>query len=290
MLECGWQNRLRPWSVLALAASSVQLAAPPAPFAVSRWRAWRAGHARPARPLQVRARASTSGQEGRSKREALHQRCSLSWHDFLCRLSHGEMDSFFVLCGATAGNLGAILRSCTLLGISAVCIVGGPSRALLDKAFRFSMVEQRSHWEVAVVPVPADVNASCAMAALKSAGTRLVGLVAKDATEKPTFDLWELDLGQNRLAFVFGSDNEDGEAFAEGVEQSLDMLATVPTRQFPLRTHELAKLAKPEPVDTLNLSVTASIVAYERRRQLSTWRAKLREWTRKMWSAGKREV
>ena len=222
-----------------------------------------------------------------SKRQALHQRITVCWHDFLHRLSDGEIDSVFVLCGATAGNLGAILRSCTLLGVSAVCILGGPSRASLDKAFRFSMIEQKSHWQVLVVPVPSHVNAACAMRELKRAGVRLVGLVAKDGTDHPTSDLWDVDLARDRLGFVFGSDNEDGQAFAEGVECSLDTLASVPLQQFlPLQPIELSSL-EPFCADTLNLSVTASIVAYERRRQLRTWWAKLRAWTRKRWSPGK---
>ena len=222
-------------------------------------------------------RFAKSGQE-LSKRQELHQRCTISWEDLLCRLNNGEMDSVFILCGATAGNLGAILRSCTLLGVSAVCILGGPSRAFLDRAFRFSLVEQKRHWQSVLVPVPAHVQPAFAMTELKQAGLTLVGLAAQDGIREP-IKLCAIDLVRERLGFVFGSDDEDGKPFADGVEERLDILATVPMQQFS-HFRQPERRSPFSPPDTLNLSVTASIVAYERRRQQGTWWAKLRVLTR----------
>ena len=192
----------------------------------------------------------------------LHDRHVLDWNDFLLQIKQKEIDSMLILSATTAGNLGAMLRSCTLLDMSPVCILGGASRAFLDKAFRFSMLEQRNHWTSQVVSVEAQRTQE-ALKELKEAGVLLIGLVAEApyVEEKPLEKLWDLDLSQvGPLAFVFGSDIEDGLPFLEGVEELLDVFATVPMKQFQETSCRVP--------DTLNLSAAAAIVAYERQRQL----------------------
>lgn len=137
-------------------------------------------------------------------------------------IDRGQIHSIFILCGATAGNLGAILRTSTLLDISAVCILEGTSKATLDKAFRFSMLEQRNHWDTLVVPAPFGEGSreETPLLDLKQRGVKLVGMVAPDAVkESPCYDLWDLDLSTGPLAFVFGADEEDGSAFTKETGQ-----------------------------------------------------------------------
>lgn len=157
-----------------------------------------------------------------SKRELLHQRHVTSSQELLKRLESGKVKSLMLLCGATAGNLGAILRSSTLLEIDAVCILGQeePSKATLDKAFRFSMLEQRNHWDTLVVPVALKTDDGVPgrfLLDLKEKGVKLVGMVAgSDPTYgSETCDLWDLDLSTEPVAFVFGTDEEDGSAFTK---------------------------------------------------------------------------
>lgn len=157
-----------------------------------------------------------------SKRQLLHDRHVLSWQELLFGIDRGQIHSIFILCGATAGNLGAILRTSTLLDISAVCILEGSptSKATLDKAFRFSMLEQRNHWDTLVVPAPlgeasGEVGTPSFLLELKQRGVKLVGMVARDAVDSPCYDLWDLDLSTGPLAFVFGADEEDGSAFTK---------------------------------------------------------------------------
>ena len=171
---------------------------------------------RPALPPSGRVARSAS------KRELLHQRHVTSWQELLKRLESGKVTSLMLLCGATAGNLGAILRSSTLLEIDAVCILGKeePSKATLDKAFRFSMLEQRNHWDTLVVPVALKTDDGVPgrfLLDLKEKGVKLIGLVAgSDLTYgSETRDLWDLDLSTEPVAFVFGTDEEDGSAFTK---------------------------------------------------------------------------
>lgn len=145
-----------------------------------------------------------------------------SSQELLKRLESGKVKSLMLLCGATAGNLGAILRSSTLLEIDAVCILGQeePSKATLDKAFRFSMLEQRNHWDTLVVPVALKTDDGVPgrfLLDLKEKGVKLVGMVAgSDPTYgSETCDLWDLDLSTEPVAFVFGTDEEDGSAFTK---------------------------------------------------------------------------
>lgn len=197
-----------------------------------------------------------------SKRQVLHDRHVLTWNELLLRIDRDQIHSMLILCGTTAGNLGAILRSSTLLDISAVCILdeSGPSKATLDKAFRFSMLEQKSHWDTLVVPVPDTQEETKFLSDLKERGVKLVGMVAAGAANGASCDLWDLDLSTQRpVAFIFGADEEDGLAFTKEIEvQDLDVLASVSMKDFGRAT------ATP---DTLNLSATAAIVAYERQRQ-----------------------
>ena len=134
-----------------------------------------------------------------SKRQVLHDRHVLTWKELLLRIDQDQIHSMLILCGATAGNFGAILRSSTLLEISAVCILdeNGPSKATLDKAFRFSMLEQKSHWDTLVVPVPTGAvddtqDETKFLSDLKERGVRLVGMVAAGAVSGAACDLWDL--------------------------------------------------------------------------------------------------
>lgn len=155
-----------------------------------------------------------------SKRQLLHDRHVLSWQELLVGIDRGQIRSIFILCGATAGNLGAILRTSTLLDISAVCILEGTSKATLDKAFRFSMLEQRNHWDTLVVPAPfGEGSGETPLLDLKQRGVKLVGMVARDAVKESPYDLWDLDLSTGPLAFVFGADEEDGSAFTKETGQ-----------------------------------------------------------------------
>lgn len=153
-----------------------------------------------------------------SKRQVLHDRHVLTWNELLLRIDRDQIHSMLILCGTTAGNLGAILRSSTLLDISAVCILdeSGPSKATLDKAFRFSMLEQKSHWDTLVVPVPDTQEETKFLSDLKERGVKLVGMVAAGAANGASCDLWDLDLSTQRpVAFIFGADEEDGLAFTK---------------------------------------------------------------------------
>lgn len=153
-----------------------------------------------------------------SKRQVLHDRHVLTWKELLLGIDRDQIHSMLILCGTTAGNLGAILRSSTLLDISAVCILdeSGPSKATLDKAFRFSMLEQKSHWDTLVVPIPDTQEETRFLSDLKERGVKLVGMVAAGAANGDCCDLWDLDLSTQRpVAFIFGADEEDGLAFTK---------------------------------------------------------------------------
>ena len=196
----------------------------------------------PGRPTSV---ASVASVASASKRQALLARHVLAWDQLLARLERGQIRCLLVLCGARPGNLGAVLRSSTLLGVSAVCVLGEPSRAELDRALRFSMVEQKSHWDTLVVPVPSNST----LLELKQRGMTLVGLVADDCDS-----IRDVDLSGKKLGLVFGADEEDGQAFPDGVAEHIDMLACIPMKSFGVGTSN---------PDTLNLSAAAAIVAYE---------------------------
>lgn len=89
-----------------------------------------------------------------------------------------------MLCEARPGNLGAILRSATLLGC-AVALLGKPSKATLDKAFRYAMLQRRSKRDAVLVPMELQQ-----LKDLKQHQVRLVGLTA-DVRAKP---IWDVDL------------------------------------------------------------------------------------------------
>lgn len=190
-----------------------------------------------------------------SKRAALRARCMCPWEELLSQLEAGKgPDCIVVLCGVAPGNLGAILRTCVLLGVAAVVVLEGLSHSAVTRALRTSQVERRPHWEIALVPVPEDITPASALGRLRMAGIRLIGLTADYTNRGATPPLWEVDLGEPGLGLVFGRDVDDGRAFSEGVEECLDGVATVP-------------MCFASGTDTLNVSHTVSIVVYEHQRQ-----------------------
>ena len=66
--------------------------------------------------------------------------------------------------------------------------------------------------------------------------------------------------------------------------QNLDVLASVPMKAFG----RAPASAAPDTPDTLNLSATAAIVAYERQRQRcqGRWWQKLKKWLKKLGKGG----
>jgi len=178
-----------------------------------------------------------------------------AWDELLSSLRAGSgPPCVVVLCGATPGNLGAVLRNCALLGVAAVCVLEALSGADVVRALRTSQLARRPHWDVSLVVAPEGLAPAVAVGQLRDSGLTTVGLAAAASACADSSPVWEAELAGPGLALVFGADRDDGEAFPEGVAQLIDVLVTVP-------------MSSADVADTLNVSHTVSIVAYERQRQ-----------------------
>lgn len=190
---------------------------------------------------------------------SLRERCVQPWDEFLadCGTSF-DGRCVVALCGAAPGNTGAILRSCAVLGVAAVCVLGAGHmpREDVKTALRVSQIDRKPHWDTALVPLPADVGAEEMLGRLRQTGFHIVGLTAAEGgASGPPRPLWEVDLTHPRLVLVFGKDEEDGIAFPDGAGVQLDAAAIIPMR--------------PGTDDMLNLASTVAAVVYERHRQLA---------------------
>lgn len=219
-----------------------------------------------------------------SKASRLKEQHVQSWQQFLTDWE-GSAPSvggcIVVLCGAAAGNVGAVLRSCAVLGVTALCVLGMDylNREEVKKIANVSQIDRKPHWGIKLVPVPNGDATNQALSGLRAAGFHFVGLTAESSfepdqphqeqqkqeqqqlqTQHPKsvpeeVPLWEVDLTMPRLVLVFGRDEDDGEAFPKSVGSQLDAAATIPMQ---VGTN-----------DMLNLSSTVAAVVYEWRRQLA---------------------
>lgn len=231
--------------------------------------AWQGGHASPGTSLgrwvsavprqrwrQRRQRIPARGwapqqPDEDSTRTLLHRHFVRDWDSFLCQIAGGEPACAAVLCGvAHAGNLGAIMRGCALLGVPLVVALGGLTRQATDRALWSSQLRRRRGWDVSLSIAPADLSVASALGQLRAAGLPLLGVSAhREGGARP---LWEARLTAERLALVFGRE-KDG--IPEEAFELLDGTTTVP-------------MNVPGSEGSLNLSHAVSLVAYERRRQL----------------------
>mmetsp|Transcript_14100 Transcript_14100/g.27853 ORF Transcript_14100/g.27853 Transcript_14100/m.27853 type:complete len:338 (+) Transcript_14100:64-1077(+) len=217
-----------------------------------------------------------------SKTSRLKERHVHNWQQFLTQWEDGSVPSaggcIVVLCGAAAGNVGSVLRSCAVLGVSALCVFGMDylSREDVKKIVNVSQIDRKPHWGTKLVPVPNGDATNQALSRLRVAGFHFVGLTAASSLQPDqqhhqqqqqqqqtqqsrsvpdALPLWEVDLTMPRLALVFGRDEDDGEAFPHAVCSHLDIAATIPMQAGTQ--------------DMLNLSSSVAAVVYEWRRQLA---------------------
>lgn len=183
----------------------------------------------------------------RSETRGKHRR---TWKDLQVEVLHGPDDAcILVLCGSQfPGNLGTIMRTCALLDIRWVCVLGYVTEDHIRKAFRAAQVEKCEErgetWNIHVVTAPRELTPSEALAELKENGFHTIGLT--DATDAAP--IWRMNLVRARLALVFGQETGGIPSQAERV---LDVLATVPQAA----------------AGCLNVSQAASMVTYERYKQ-----------------------
>lgn len=228
-------------------------------------RAFAAGPPRVRRSMQKERRSEAGlfkNEESQKKKtqnvsipKELRERCICAWPQFLEVCANSKIPiSVIVLCGAAAGNVGSALRSCALLGVTAVCVLGGLQLDAMKDALRVAQLDRKPHWNVVLVPGPEEGEMVEALGELQAAGLTLVGLTAAFAGSRP---IWDFDLTLPKLALVFGRDAADDQAFPPGAAGRLDAAVTIPMSQ------------RADGSDSLNLSNTVTAVAYERSRQLA---------------------
>ncbi|CAE8742921.1 unnamed protein product, partial [Polarella glacialis] len=205
-----------------------------------------------------------------SRRSALHREIVHDdWEGFLASLGNGECaaTSLAVLCGVSSGgDLGAVLRPCALLGLTCVVVIGGLNRGAVDRALWSSQLRRRSsEWSLSLSLAPKELSVAASLSQLKAAlgGANLIGVTSSEVQGQPSaVPLWEADLTHKRMAFVFGCDGSVAELPAEALPL-LSGLAFVPCMGTDSSAEPL--LARPG----VSIAHTASLVAYERRRQLA---------------------
>lgn len=196
----------------------------------------------------LRRRLAKDGASKPSKRsQMLRHLCD--WKEFIAEVaSNTSCECIVVLCGSQyAGNLGSAIRSCALLGIKWVCVLGVVETKFIETAFRAAQLERSGHvgWDVRLVRASADLSQTEALAHLQdSCSFQLMGL--SDATN--AVPIWNAELDQKRLALIFGKETGGIPAEVEGL---LDTIATIPQAD----------------TGCLNVSHAIAITAYERRRQ-----------------------
>lgn len=181
----------------------------------------------------------------------MHRHFVRDWGGVLSEIREGRPACVAVMCGvAHGGNLGAVLRTCALLGVPLVVALGGLNRGDVDKAIWSSQLRKRPGWNVTLATPDKETSVTSALEQLRGAGLPLIGVTAHaDADSVP---LWEADLSGDRIALVFGRE-KDG--IPEEAVPLLGGAVTVP-------------MEVPGTEGSLNVSHAVSLVAYERRRQL----------------------
>jgi 23S rRNA (guanosine2251-2'-O)-methyltransferase len=166
-------------------------------------------------------------------------------------LSEIDMDtrpSVIVLDHLTdVSNVGAIIRSATAAGISAIIV------AELNQAPITSAVYKTSAGTVGRIPVIQVGNINQTMDKLKTAGFWSVGLAMSEPSEENPYsgstDLWQYDFTDAPNAIVVGS---EGEGIRFKTREHCDALIHIPMENN---------------VESLNASVSVAVVCYEMMRQ-----------------------
>eukprot|EP00929_Paragymnodinium_shiwhaense_P065788 TRINITY_DN32958_c0_g1_i2.p1 TRINITY_DN32958_c0_g1~~TRINITY_DN32958_c0_g1_i2.p1 ORF type:complete len:281 (+),score=48.07 TRINITY_DN32958_c0_g1_i2:116-958(+) len=172
------------------------------------------------------------------------------WDAVLNEIRLAESTSVVVLCGVShGGNLGAVLRTCALLGIPYVILLGGITRDSLDRALWSAQLRKRQDWVVTLALAPEELAVDAALAALRDDAQ--VEMVAVSAHGQESRDLWDTDLSSRRLAVIFGRE-KDG----------------IPVEALPLLPKAVTiPMEVSGDKGSLNQAHSVSLVAYERRRQ-----------------------
>ncbi|MDR9447058.1 MAG: 23S rRNA (guanosine(2251)-2'-O)-methyltransferase RlmB [Balneolaceae bacterium] len=135
-------------------------------------------------------------------------------------------------------NLGAMIRTATAVGVSAI-IVSSSRQAPLSGA-----VMKASAGTLGMIPIIRVDEFSEALEALKDRGFHLTGLAMKGSHR-----LWDLELNEGPMAFVIGN---EGAGLRKKTAEQCDFLVHIPMDAR---------------VESLNASVSASVICYEWSRQ-----------------------
>ena len=135
-------------------------------------------------------------------------------------------------------NLGAMIRTATAVGVSAI-IVSSSRQAPLSGA-----VMKASAGTLGMVPIIRVDEFSDALESLKDRGFHLTGLAMKGSHR-----LWDLELNEGPMAFVIGN---EGAGLRKKTAEQCDFLVHIPMDAR---------------VESLNASVSASVICYEWSRQ-----------------------
>lgn len=135
-------------------------------------------------------------------------------------------------------NLGAMIRTATAVGLSAI-IVSSSRQAPLSGA-----VMKASAGTLGLIPIIRVDEFSDALEALKDRGFHLTGLAMKGS-----HSLWDLELNEGPMAFVIGN---EGAGLRKKTAEQCDFLVHIPMDAR---------------VESLNASVSASVICYEWSRQ-----------------------
>jgi 23S rRNA (guanosine2251-2'-O)-methyltransferase len=135
-------------------------------------------------------------------------------------------------------NLGAMIRTATAVGVSAI-IVSSSRQAPLSGA-----VMKASAGTLGMIPIIRVDEFSDVLEALKDRGFHLTGLAMKGS-----HSLWELELNEGPMAFVIGN---EGAGLRKKTAEQCDFLVHIPMDAR---------------VESLNASVSASVICYEWSRQ-----------------------
>jgi len=120
------------------------------------------------------------------------------WDGLVEELMKKSSACVVVLCNPVAGNAGAVLRCCALLGISTVVVIGGFSNKDKDKALRSSQLQRRPEWNVVLVHPPEAMPGEEVLEGLRAAGLQLLGFTPHEGG----CPVWEQDLTLSKTALV----------------------------------------------------------------------------------------